>query len=87
VIVDGIRIARELASSEPLAALIGAENGALAGLEGDALAAGIRRTHVHYYHPGLRAVVRRVIFGMYSYRKGDHHGAARAGEVFAGVQG
>jgi choline dehydrogenase len=51
VIVDGVRIARELAASEPLAALIGAETGALAGLEGEALAAGIRRTHVHYYHP------------------------------------
>jgi choline dehydrogenase len=51
VIVDGVRIARELASSGPLAAVIGAENGVLAGLEGDELADGIRRTHVHYYHP------------------------------------
>ena len=51
VIVDGVRIARELAATAPLAALIGHETGALAGLDGDALGEGIRRTHGHYYHP------------------------------------
>jgi choline dehydrogenase len=51
VIADGIRLARELATTEPLAGLAGAEIGALAGLDGDALAEGIRRTSVHYYHP------------------------------------
>jgi choline dehydrogenase len=51
VIADGVRLARELASSGPLAPVIGAENGVLAGLEGHELADGIRRTHVHYYHP------------------------------------
>ncbi|MEO9176155.1 MAG: GMC family oxidoreductase, partial [Gaiellales bacterium] len=51
VIADGVRLARELARSGPLAPLIGAENGVLAGLEGDDLTDGIRRTHVHYYHP------------------------------------
>jgi choline dehydrogenase len=51
VIVDGVRIARELARTEPLAALIGDETGALAGLEDDPLREGIRRTHGHYYHP------------------------------------
>jgi choline dehydrogenase len=51
VIADGVRIARELAATAPLAGLIGAEIGALAGLEGKALGDGIRRTHGHYYHP------------------------------------
>ena len=51
VIADGIGSARALARSGPLAALVGEEIGALAGLEGEALADGIRRTHVHYYHP------------------------------------
>ncbi len=36
---------------DPLAELIGAETGPLAGLEGAALEDGIRRTHGHYYHP------------------------------------
>jgi choline dehydrogenase len=51
VIADGIRSARALAASGPLAALVGEEIGTLAGLEGEALADGIRRSHVHYYHP------------------------------------
>jgi choline dehydrogenase len=51
VIVDGVRIARELARTEPLASLIGHETGALAGLEDDALRVAIRGTHGHYYHP------------------------------------
>ena len=51
VIVDGVRIARELARTEPLASLIGHETGALAGLEDEALREGIRGTHGHYYHP------------------------------------
>ncbi|HEY1480439.1 MAG TPA: GMC family oxidoreductase [Gaiellales bacterium] len=51
VIVDGIRIARELAASGPLASVIGAETGVLAGREGADLAEGVRQTQVHYYHP------------------------------------
>jgi choline dehydrogenase len=51
VIADGVRIAREIAAGEPLASLIGSESGALAGLAGEELAGGIRRTHGHYYHP------------------------------------
>jgi choline dehydrogenase len=46
-----VRIARGIAAREPLASLIGSEIGALTGLEDDELAAGIRRTHGHYYHP------------------------------------
>jgi choline dehydrogenase len=51
VLADGVRSAREIAAREPLASLIGSEIGALAGLENDELAEGIRRTHGHYYHP------------------------------------
>jgi choline dehydrogenase len=51
VIVDGIRRARALAATSPLVELAGAEIGPLAGLEGAGLEEGIRRTHVHYYHP------------------------------------
>lgn len=51
VVADGVRIAREVAANGPLARLIGSETGALAGLEGERLAAGLRRTHGHYYHP------------------------------------
>jgi choline dehydrogenase len=51
VIEDGVRIARELARSEPLASLIGDEIGGLAGLQNEPLRAGIRSTHGHYYHP------------------------------------
>ena len=51
VLADGVRSAREIAAREPLASLIGSEIGALAGLEDDELAAGVRRTHGHYYHP------------------------------------
>ena len=40
VIVDGVRTARELARTEPLASLIGHETGALAGLEDEALREG-----------------------------------------------
>jgi choline dehydrogenase len=51
VVADGVRIARELAATAPLADVIGSEIGALAGLGGAALTDGIRLTHGHYYHP------------------------------------
>jgi choline dehydrogenase len=51
VLADGVRIARGIAAREPLASLIGSEIGALTGLDDHELAAGIRRTHGHYYHP------------------------------------
>ena len=51
VLEDGVRIARELAATEPLRTLIGRETGELAGREGAALRSGIRGTHGHYYHP------------------------------------
>jgi choline dehydrogenase len=48
VLVEGLGRARELAATEPLRSLVGAERapGAAADLE-----EAIRQTHVHYYHP------------------------------------
>ncbi len=48
VLVEGVALARELAETEPLCSLIGAEVGPGRGAE---LEDAIRRGHVHYYHP------------------------------------
>lgn len=48
VLVEGVALARRLAATEPLRALIGDE---IAPGERADLREAIRRTHVHYYHP------------------------------------
>ncbi|MGL6278475.1 MAG: GMC oxidoreductase, partial [Gaiella sp.] len=48
VLVEGVAVARELAASEPLRELIGAELTPGVATE---LRDAIRRSHVHYYHP------------------------------------
>jgi choline dehydrogenase len=48
VLVEGVALARELATAEPLRTLIGAELSPGSSVD---LRDAIRRTHVHYYHP------------------------------------
>ena len=48
VLLEGMERARELAATEPLRSLVGAEIGSFAGPDA---AAEVRRLHTHYFHP------------------------------------